>query len=111
METSPLICTAKSLDWFLFDRDLCHERVKISSFQPLMLLSRICKQSLLIVRRSISNTTVRYQMFSAVMYCNLLRLRETHNALQLSVFFFFLFFCQPCPEYRSQPYPGFRTLS
>ena len=28
------------------------------------------------------------------------RLRETHNALQLSVFFFlFLFFCQRYPEY------------
>ena len=31
---------------------------------------------------------------------NLLRLRETHNALQLPVFFFFLFFCQLYPEYR-----------
>ena len=33
----------------------------------------------------------------------LLRLRETHNALQLPVFFFFSFFsffCQPYPEYR-----------
>ena len=31
----------------------------------------------------------------------LLRLRETHNALQLPVFFFFfLFFCQRYPEYR-----------
>ena len=32
-----------------------------------------------------------------------LRLRETHNALQLPVFFFFFFFLflsQPCPEYR-----------
>ena len=39
-----------------------------------------------------------------------LRLRETHNGLQLPVFLFFflfLFFCQPCPEYRSQPYLGF----
>ena len=33
---------------------------------------------------------------------NFLRLRETHNALQLPVFFFsfFLFFCQPYPEYQ-----------
>ena len=32
---------------------------------------------------------------------SLLRLRETHNALQLPVFFFFfLFFCQRYPEYR-----------
>ena len=30
----------------------------------------------------------------------LLRLCETHNALQLPVFFFFLFFCQRYPEYR-----------
>ena len=29
-----------------------------------------------------------------------LRLRETHNALQLSVFFFFLFSFQPYPKYR-----------
>ena len=31
---------------------------------------------------------------------NLLRLRETHCALQLLVLFFFLFFCQVCREYR-----------
>ena len=36
-----------------------------------------------------------------------LRLRKTQNALPLTVFFFFLFFCQPCPEYRNQPYPDF----
>ena len=29
----------------------------------------------------------------------LLHLRETHNALQLPVFFFFLFFYQTCPQY------------
>ena len=34
----------------------------------------------------------------AIIY--LLRLRETHNALQLPVFFFFSFFCWPYPEYR-----------
>ena len=28
-----------------------------------------------------------------------LRLRETHNALQLPVFLLFLFFCQRYPEY------------
>ena len=28
IETSPLICSAKSNDWFLYDRDLRHERVK-----------------------------------------------------------------------------------
>ena len=30
----------------------------------------------------------------------LLRLRETNNTLQLPVFFFFSFFCQPYSEYR-----------
>ena len=44
-----------------------------------------------------------YTLFDEVSnYLNLLHLRETHNALQLPVFFFsfFSFFCQPYPEYR-----------
>ena len=28
IETSPLISEGKSVDWFLYDRDLRHERVK-----------------------------------------------------------------------------------
>ena len=35
----------------------------------------------------------------------LLRLRETHNALQLPVFFFFSFF-----SFFSQPYPEYRGI-
>ena len=30
METSPLICKSKSMDWFLHDKDLRHERVTVA---------------------------------------------------------------------------------
>ena len=30
IETSPLICSEKSVDWFLYDRDTLHERVNDS---------------------------------------------------------------------------------
>ena len=29
IETSPLICSSKSMDWFLYDNALRHERVKL----------------------------------------------------------------------------------
>ena len=37
--------------------------------------------------------------YKCYLHGKLLRLHETHNTLQLPVFFF-LFFCQPYPEYR-----------
>ena len=46
-----------------------------------------------------------------LLFSVLLRLRETYNTLQLPVFFFYSFFCLPCPEYRSKSYPRFRAFS
>ena len=39
-ETNLLICNAKSLDWFLYDRDLHHERVNLGFI--LLTLACVC---------------------------------------------------------------------
>ena len=32
---------SKSLDWFLYDRDLCHERIDYSHLQPSILVTQL----------------------------------------------------------------------
>ena len=49
-------------------------------------------------RSAVVEVTGRHSADNTLAGNTLLRLREMHNALQLPVFF--LFFCQPYPEYR-----------
>ena len=48
----------------------------------------------------LKNAFFAFPIISRIKHFIFLRLRETHNALQLPVFFFFLFFCKRYPEYR-----------
>ena len=54
----------------------------------------------MVIPRSFTSLLLFICLFSTINMMLLLRLRETNNALQLPVFFFFSFFGHPHPEYR-----------